>query len=63
MDEVRNLTVEVCNANSSGGSDVYVNATRELSLKASGGSDIYYSGRGKVLAKSESGGSDISRRD
>ncbi len=61
--DARDLTVDVCNANSSGGSDVYVNATREMSLKASGGSDIYYSGRAKVLAKSESGGSDISRRD
>lgn len=61
--DARELTVEVCNANSSGGSDVYVNASREMSLKASGGSDIYYYGRGKVLAKSESGGSDITRRD
>ena len=32
-------------------------------MKASGGSDIYYYGTAKVLAKSESGGSDITRRD
>ena len=61
--DARKLIVETCNANSSGGSDVYVNATQELRMKASGGSDIYYSGSAKVLAKSESGGSDIKRRD
>ncbi|WP_338874981.1 head GIN domain-containing protein [Spirosoma sp. SC4-14] len=61
--DARKLTVEVCNAHSSGGSDVYVNASRELSMKASGGSDIYYYGSAKVLAKSESGGSDIHRKD
>ena len=61
--DARKLTAEICNANSSGGSDVYVNASRELSMKASGGSDIYYYGPAKVLEKSESGGSDISRRN
>lgn len=61
--DARKLTVEICNANSSGGSDVYVNATRELTMKASGGSDVYYYGPAKVLAKSESGGSDITRRN
>ncbi|MBD2752851.1 head GIN domain-containing protein [Spirosoma validum] len=61
--DARKLTVEVCRANSSGGSDVYVNASQELSMQASGGSDIYYYGSAKVLSKSKSGGSDISRRD
>lgn len=61
--DARKLTVEVCHANSSGGSDVYVNASQELSMQASGGSDIYYSGSAKVLSKSKSGGSDISRQD
>ena len=61
--DARKLTVEVCNANSSGGSDVYVNASKELTMKASGGSDIYYYGSARVLGKSESGGSDITRRD
>lgn len=61
--DARKLIVETCNANSSGGSDVYINATRELRMKASGGSDIYYYGPAKVLGKSESGGSDIKRRD
>ena len=61
--DARKLTVDVCNANSSGGSDVYVNATRELSMKASGGSDIYYYGSANVVAKSESGGSDITHKN
>ncbi|AQG80326.1 head GIN domain-containing protein [Spirosoma montaniterrae] len=61
--DARKLVVEVGNANSSGGSDVYIHATRELSMKASGGSDIHYYGPAKVLAKSESGGSDITRRN
>ncbi|WP_420150664.1 head GIN domain-containing protein [Spirosoma sp.] len=61
--DARKLTAEVCRANSSGGSDVYVNASQELDMHASGGSDIYYYGSAKVLSKSKSGGSDISRRD
>ncbi|WP_020595329.1 head GIN domain-containing protein [Spirosoma panaciterrae] len=61
--DARKLTVDICNANSSGGSDVYVNANQELTMKASGGADIYYSGSAKVLSKSESGGGDIKRRD
>ncbi|MCX6214986.1 head GIN domain-containing protein [Spirosoma sp.] len=61
--DARKLVVDICNANSSGGSDVYVNASRELTMKASGGSDIYYSGSAKVVASSKSGGSDITRRD
>ncbi|RYC68072.1 MULTISPECIES: head GIN domain-containing protein [Spirosoma] len=61
--DARKLVVEVGNAVSSGGSDVYINATRELSLKASGGSDIYYYGSARVLGKSESGGSDITKRN
>ena len=61
--DARKLTVEVCRANSSGGSDVYVNASQELSMQASGGSDIYYYGSAKVVSKSKSGGSDISRKD
>ncbi|GAB4034026.1 hypothetical protein GCM10028774_18980 [Spirosoma jeollabukense] len=60
--DARKLTVDVCNANSSGGSDVYVNASKELTMKASGGSDIYYYGSAKVLSQSKSGGSDISRK-
>ncbi|WP_026308651.1 head GIN domain-containing protein [Spirosoma spitsbergense] len=61
--DARKLVVESCNANSSGGSDVYVNARNELKMKASGGSDIYYYGSAKVVARSESGGSDIIQKD
>ncbi|CCH54823.1 hypothetical protein BN8_04030 [Fibrisoma limi BUZ 3] len=61
--DARKLTAEICNARSTGGSDVYVNATKEISMRATGGSDLYYYGPAKVLAKSESGGSDITRRD
>lgn len=61
--DARKLTADVCNANSSGGSDVYVYATKEMSMRASGGSDIYYYGPAKVLAQSKSGGSDITRKN
>ena len=61
--DARKLLVESCQATSSGGSDVYVNARKELTMKASGGSDIYYYGSANVVARSESGGSDIIRQD
>lgn len=61
--DARKLIVETGNANSSGGSDVYINATRELTLKASGGSDIYYYGSARVAGQSKSGGSDIIRKN
>ena len=61
--DARKLTVESCNASSSGGSNVYVNAQNELKMKASGGSDIYYYGSASVVARSESGGSDIIRKN
>lgn len=61
--DARKLTVETGTVNSSGGSDVYVNATRELTLKASGGSDIYHYGPARVVARSKSGGSAITRKD
>ncbi len=61
--DARKLTVEVGNANSSGGSNVYIYATRELNLKASGGSDIYYYGPARVLAQSKSGGAGINKRN
>lgn len=61
--DARNLTAKSGTASSSGGSDVYIRASDELSLKASGGSDIYYYGSARVLTKQKSGGSDISHRD
>ncbi|RIV25185.1 DUF2807 domain-containing protein [Fibrisoma montanum] len=61
--DARKLTADVCNARSTGGSDVYVNATKELTMLATGGSDLYYYGPARIVAKKESGGSDITRRD
>lgn len=61
--DARKLIAESCYATSSGGSDVYVNARNELKMKASGGSDIYYYGSANVVARSESGGSDIIRKN
>ncbi|TAE29423.1 MAG: DUF2807 domain-containing protein [Cytophagales bacterium] len=57
------FVTETCTASAHGGADMNVNATREISLKAAGGSDISYSGPAKLLSKSASGGSDITRRD
>ncbi|MCY7349559.1 MAG: DUF2807 domain-containing protein [Cytophagaceae bacterium] len=57
------LSSEVCNASSSGGSDVYVYATKEITMDASGGSDIHYAGPARVAGKRKSGGADITFRD
>ncbi len=57
------LTAEIVNARSTGGSDVSVYATKEISLEASGGSDLYYGGPAKVNGQRKSGGADITRRD
>ncbi|UFH56790.1 head GIN domain-containing protein [Spirosoma sp. KNUC1025] len=60
--DARKLTSDVCWANSSGGADVYINASQKLSMQATGGSDIYYYGPAKVVSKSKSGGSDITQK-
>lgn len=60
--EAAQLRSEICNAISNGGSDVYVYASKEVSLKATGGSDLYYSGPARVLGRSKSGGADITAR-
>lgn len=57
------LVAEVCSAYAHGGADMSVHASREITLKAAGGSDISYSGSARLLAKSASGGSDITRRN
>lgn len=61
--DARQLMAESCIVNANGGSDAYVTASKELTMKASGGSDIYYSGSARVVSKSESGGSDITRKN
>lgn len=55
------LNADVCYAEASGGADVQVYGAKELYLKASGGGDINYRGPGRVMAKKESGGGDISQ--
>jgi len=48
-----------CSVDATGGSDVTVYATGELTLKASGASDITYSGNPAKVIKSATGASDI----
>ncbi len=57
------FVAENCTAYAHGGSDMSVNASREIALKASGGGDISYRGSARMVSKSESGGGDISRRN
>lgn len=61
--EASHLTAEVVNARSTGGSDVHVYATKEVSLEASGGADLYYAGPARVNGRRKSGGADITFRD
>jgi len=42
------LSVDICNVEASGGSDIYITVNKELSAKASGGSDVYYKGSGLI---------------
>lgn len=56
-----NLQTENCDADASGGSDIYVTVIKELKADASGGSDIYYKGSANVKSR-KSGGSDIVKR-
>jgi hypothetical protein len=46
----------------SGGSDVYVNATEELSGEISGGGDLYYSGSPEKISVDTKGGSEIHKQ-
>ena len=48
-----------CTVNATGGSDVSVHVTGELTLKASGASDITYYGKPAKVNKSSTGSSDI----
>lgn len=51
------LSVDVCNVEASGGSDIYITVNKELSAKASGGSDVYYKGNGMIRDIKTSGSS------
>lgn len=56
------LKSSYCSVSSTGGSDVYVWAEKEISISATGGSDVYYKGAARVVKSSSTGGSDIHKR-
>ena len=51
------LSVDICNVEASGGSDIYITVNKELSARASGGSDVYYKGSGLIRDIKTSGSS------
>ena len=57
-----NLRTNYCSISSTGGSDAYVWAEKEISISASGGSDVYHKGNARVVSSSATGGSDIHRK-
>lgn len=56
------LQVEVCNAEASGASDIWVTINKELNANASGASSIQYRGNGVVRNLKTGGASSISRK-
>jgi Putative auto-transporter adhesin, head GIN domain len=56
------LRTNFCSVSSTGGSDAYVWAEKEISISATGGSDVYHKGNARVVSSSATGGSDIHRR-
>jgi hypothetical protein len=57
-----NLRTNFCSVSSTGGSDAYVWAEKEISISATGGSDVYHKGNARVVSSSATGGSDIHRK-
>jgi Putative auto-transporter adhesin, head GIN domain len=57
--KAKNLRTNFCNVSSTGGSDAYVWAEKEISISATGGSDVYHKGGARVVKSSASGGSDV----
>ncbi len=57
------LVTDICNANLSGASDLYITINSELIASASGASDIKYKGNGIIKEKHSSGASSISKAD
>ena len=55
----KNLRSNFCSISSTGGSDAYVWAEKEISISATGGSDVYHKGGARVVKSSSTGGSDI----
>jgi hypothetical protein len=57
-----NLKTNFCTVSSTGGSDAYVWAEKEISISATGGSDVYHKGGARVVKSSSTGGSDIHKQ-
>ncbi len=57
-----NLRTNFCTVSSTGGSDAYVWAEKEISISATGGSDVYHKGGARVVKSSSTGGSDIHKQ-
>jgi len=55
------LTVDICDLQASGGSDIYITVNKEMTADASGGSDIFYKGNGLIREIKSSGSSGIKR--
>lgn len=55
------LVAEVCHVEASGGSDVEVTATKEISARASGASDITYRGSAALKSSKSSGASSVNK--
>lgn len=58
-----NLVTDICNANVSGASDLYITINSELTASASGASDIKYKGAAVIKEKRSSGASSISKEN
>lgn len=56
------LKTSYCSVSSTGGSDAYVWAEKEISISATGGSDVYHKGNARVVKSSSTGGSDIHKQ-
>ncbi|HEX2631051.1 MAG TPA: head GIN domain-containing protein, partial [Chitinophagaceae bacterium] len=55
------LSVETCNANASGGSDIQISASKELNIDANGGSDVHYKGNAVIKDIKTSGGGSVKK--
>ena len=55
------LTVVNCNAEASGGSDISITATGELTVESSGGSDVHYKGSAVIRNMKSSGGGSVKK--
>ena len=56
------LTVNYCNVEASGASDIQITVNKEISARASGSSDVHYRGEGLIRDVKTSGASSVSRK-